>query len=124
MKDYTYFKASELACKCGECDGGEMDEAFMEKLISIRAMLGEAVTLTSAYRCKAYDKSIGGKGAHSTGKAVDIACSGNKAHSIIGFASFKGMTGIGVKQHGEHNSRFIHIDDTEGATRPWLWSYK
>jgi len=100
-----------------------MDDGFMEKLISIRSILGEAITLTSAYRCKAYDKSIGGKGAHSTGKAVDIACSGKQAHSILALACIKGMTGIGVSQKGDHAKRFLHIDDTEGATRPWVWSY-
>jgi len=123
MKDYKYFGAWELECKCGKCDGGEMDEGFMQSLISLRELLNEPVKVSSAFRCEAYDKSIGGKGAHSTGKAVDITCSGSKAHRILGLAMELGMTGVGISQRGAHSARFIHLDTTEGATRPWVWSY-
>ena len=41
------------------------------------------------------------------------------------FIPAMGMTGIGIKQHGPHNKRFIHLDNLDNSThpRPTIWSY-
>jgi len=51
---------------------------------------------------------------------------GNVAYKIIELSIKHGMTGIGVAQRGNHDSRFIHIDNMSSDThpRPWVWSYK
>jgi zinc D-Ala-D-Ala carboxypeptidase len=63
-------------------------------------------------------------GAHSTGRAIDIAVQGEKAHQLLKKAFSMGIGGIGVNQKG--SGRFIHLDDldeTDNHTRPWVWSY-
>lgn len=49
---------------------------------------------------------------------------GALAYEVVAAALLAGMRGIGVKQHGPHSGRFIHLDDLrDGYPRPNLWSY-
>ena len=127
-KRWKYFSEEELRCKgTGEL---KMMEEFMTKLILLREKVNQPLVISSGYRTPEYNKRIGGssKSAHILGQAVDIVCSGTKAHTILMHALELGFTGIGVKQHGDHKSRFIHLDTVktgvEGIPRPWVWSYK
>ena len=125
MKDYKYFKASELVCRCGECDGW-MDDNFMEKLQGMRKEADFGFRLSSAYRCPSHNtkvSSTGVSGPHTTGKAVDILCYGSRASKVLALAYTVGMTGIGVSQKGGHAKRFIHVDNIHADNRPWIWSY-
>lgn len=122
---YPFFSDDELRCKCRKCNG-QMNPTFMAKLVQLRSELGQPMHLSSAYRCPEYNALVshtGTDGPHTTGRAVDIQCYGNLAYSIISFAEKYGITGIGISQKGDRKSRFIHIDDLEGNTRPWVWSY-
>lgn len=123
---WQYFNTSELQCKGKDCCGGKADmhPDFMAKLVAIRRELGFPFVLSSAYRCpihNAKESSTGTTGPHTTGRAVDILVRGTNAYKLIEAALRHGITGIGVKQKGV--TRFIHIDDLEGQTRPWIWSY-
>ena len=124
MSVYTYFSHDELACPC--CGQQAMDPVFMDRLMSMRQMLGFPFPVTSGYRCKLHNAEVGGTelSAHLTGHAVDIAVRGEQALYIVVNALDFGMKGVGVKQHG--SSRFVHIDDIDGSEkqpRPWIWSY-
>lgn len=125
---YDYFSDDELRCKCG-CGSAYMDDAFMRKLVSLREKMGFPFHLTSAYRCPMHNEAVshtGREGPHTTGRAVDIALFGGQAQLVITNAGMHGMTGIGVKQKGDYNSRFIHLDDLPNdphQPRPWVWSY-
>lgn len=120
---WEYFSLKELSCPC--CGKMEMNPEFMEKLVLLRKECNFPFKITSAYRCEAHNRAIHGKSgsSHLTGNAVDIQVYGNRAYDIITKAGSYGMAGIGVSQNGEHQKRFIHLDDAEGDTRPWLWSY-
>ncbi|MDC0529213.1 D-Ala-D-Ala carboxypeptidase family metallohydrolase [Gammaproteobacteria bacterium] len=123
-----YFSDKELACKCGECSGeNQMSPAFMERLDELRSEYGKPIILSSAYRCPAHNKKVsstGENGPHTTGKAVDIKVSGQDAHRVTRIAFRLGFTGIGIKQSGRWQSRFIHVDTLSmGDTRPRVWSY-
>ena len=122
---WQYFSVEELTCHCG-CGRSEMDHDFMAKLVAVRRLNGRPMNLSSAFRCPEYDASIGGAGVHPTGHAVDILISGENALDIILLAHDRGMSGFGIKQHGDHASRFVHLDDLVGGKgpRPWIWSYK
>ena len=128
-KRWKYFSEEELRCKgTGEL---KMMEEFMSKLIELRKKLGQPMVISSGYRSPEYNERIGGssKSAHILGKAVDNVCSGKKAFTVVKLAVVLGFTGIGIQQRGEHNKRFIHLDDVEpdkyeGIPRPWIWSYK
>jgi len=118
MSDWPYFS---------EVDE-RMDEAFMDRLITLRQELNFPLPVTSSYRTVEHNKKVGGgtNSAHLLGRAVDISISGKKAFKLIEAALDLGFTGIGVKQKGPHNKRIIHIDDcphTQKRPRPRIWSY-
>ena len=101
----------------------------MEKLIEVREAVNVPFVITSGYRHTSHPVESVKKspGAHTTGHAVDILIRGGDAYRTILLAAAFGMTGIGVKQHGPHSSRFIHVDTMERSDRhprPWIWSYK
>ena len=123
---WKFFSDNELKCK--GTNEIHMDEEFMEKLVAIRDKLNLPMIITSGYRSKEHNKAIGGakNSPHLQGKAVDVACYGEKAYKIVQLALAEGFTGIGVKQKGAHGARFIHIDTMEVGPlvpRPWIWSY-
>ena len=125
--NWIYFTEAELACKgTDECD---MHPEFMEKLIAVREDYNQPMIITSGYRHLAYNDTIGGakNSPHLYGRAVDIKVAGGDALRLIKMALRHGMTGVGVKQRGDHDRRFIHLDDmpqSDTHPRPWIWSYK
>ena len=125
--NWIYFTEEELACKgTDECD---MHPEFMDKLIAVREDYNEPMIITSGYRHLAYNDTIGGakNSPHLYGRAVDIKVAGGDALRLIKMALRHGMTGVGVKQRGDHDRRFIHLDDmpqSDTHPRPWIWSYK
>jgi zinc D-Ala-D-Ala carboxypeptidase len=120
-----FFTVKELQCKgTDEC---EMDEGFMDRLVSVRKAFNKPMIITSGYRHQAHNSAIGGArySPHLYGKAVDVAVDRTDAYELVRVAMNHGMTGIGVKQR--NGSRFIHLDDmspSENHIRPTMWSYK
>ena len=123
------FAFTELACsETGECG---MDEATMDRLQLLRSHYGSPLTITSGYRSLTHPNEIkkDRPGAHTHGRACDIAMHGEPAYSIVGRAENHGFTGIGIQQRSDvpHHKRFIHLDDLEDdifhGERPWIWSY-
>ena len=123
---WEFFSVQELKCK--GTDEIDMDEQFMKKLEALRKELNQPMIVTSGYRHAAYNQVVGGvrNSPHIYGKAVDIACHGKKAYNIIRLGMKYSFTGIGVKQHGPHEKRFIHLDTmpNDDHPRPYIWSYK
>ena len=123
-----YFSQIELQCHCG-CGESNMNADFMQKLIALRQHLDFPLCFTSAYRCAKHNQAVstsGGTGPHTTGRAVDILIHGEKAFMLITVAKQFGFTGIGLKQHGSHVQRYVHLDDLTTMatiTRPMVWTY-
>ena len=120
------FSNKELSCSC--CGENEMNKETLIALQRLRDAIGKPISLSSAYRCPTHNDKIsstGKEGPHTTGKAIDISCSGKMAHEILSFAMIRSNTwkGIGISQKGKHKSRFIHLDTIESDNRPWIWSY-
>ena len=87
------------------------------------------MAISSGYRSLAHNSAINGArySPHLFGRAVDVLCFGKEAYILIGLAMKHGMTGIGVQQRGDYDSRFIHLDNMDKVKphhRPWIWSYK
>ena len=120
--DYPNFSEDEMRCSCG-CGRADMNPDSMKLLQDTRAVFGHEMRVTSAFRCKDYDQRIGGAGVHPTGQAADIWISGEPAYHLLAVALLMNMRGIGLKQHGPHLSRFIHLDTTHGPMRPRIWTY-
>jgi uncharacterized protein YcbK (DUF882 family) len=129
---FTFFRDSELACRCGDCDGGawSMSARFMHRIVDMRRKLDFPFVVSSAYRCPAHNAAVsttGIAGPHTTGRALDLRVYGHRAFAIVGIAKQYGMTGIGIQQKGPRNVRMVHLDDlgdveTQGP-RPWVWTY-
>jgi hypothetical protein len=123
--DYPNFAEPEFACHCG-CGAADMDPDFMDKLQAARTMAGFGFRVNSGFRCIQYDNQKGGKGVHPTGHAADIGVYGLHAYELVGFAHIVGITRLGLKQHGAHEKRFIHLDTLvkRHYPSPWVWTYK
>jgi len=122
---YPNFSEKEFACShCGEC---HMNESFIAKLQSLRSHYGKSMVISSGYRCKDHpiEKRKRKPGTHTSGHAADIKIKQGAAVELLTLALRSGaFTGIGIQQKGDHDSRFIHLDDKDmGPTRPTIWSY-
>jgi len=119
-----YFTHSEFDQK-GLAGSGEefMDRSFLANLDALRHKCGFPFVITSGYRSPEYNdrvSSTGLTGAHTTGKAADIACSRENAYTVLEQALEMGcFNGIGIQQKGD--GRFIHLDTV--GTNKRLWSY-
>lgn len=122
---WANFSLAELRCKCGQCgsDGTEMDPAFMHQVQRLRELYGKPLVVSSAYRCRRHpvEARKSQPGAHTTGAALDIACSGADAVAILRLALSLPFTGIGVQQKA--SGRFLHLDMAPALPRPMIWSY-
>ena len=121
-----HFRASEFRCRCldkglrsAEFCGGNIapegvDPALIEGLEILRAELGgRPIYVTSAYRCPAYNRKIGGapKSYHVTGKAADIVVSGVDYLEVMRVIERLGIfTGRGLYPDGH----FVHVDTRFG----------
>ena len=119
-----YFSLAEIECR--HCHALAVDHETMNRLVLVRAVLGQPMPVTSGYRCPTHNEAVsktGPAGPHTTGRAVDIGVSGETALHLVAAAVAHGFTGIGVSQRGLN--RFVHIDDLQAPAypRPTLWSY-
>jgi hypothetical protein len=127
-----HFSESELQCKCG-CERMEFTDAAVERLEKLRLAAGFPIIINSAYRCPDHNvevSSTGPDGPHTKvgldNITVDIKAYGAKAYRLVTIAPGYGFTGIGAKQNGPKEKRFIHLDCIMPgglAPRPWVWSY-
>ncbi|MEE9510289.1 MAG: D-Ala-D-Ala carboxypeptidase family metallohydrolase [Candidatus Bathyarchaeia archaeon] len=123
-----YFIHSEFDQK-GLPGSGEkfMDRLFLSQLDALRHKCKFPFIINSGYRSPEYNNQIsttGFYGAHTTGKAADIAVERQNAYLLLQNAlEMECFTGIGIKQHGDR--RFIHLDTLtpDEALRPTIWSY-
>lgn len=119
----NYFTEEELSCPC--CGVNGFNPETLKRFNVLRELLGEALPMTSGYRCGAYNKARGWTQTHATGQAGDLGVSHITAYLVIKEAPKLGFTGIGVKQKG--NRRCIHLDDLPAMLpdrpRPHIWSY-
>jgi len=122
--NYPNFKPAEFACKhTGEC---QMNPGFMHRLQMLRNAYGKPMKITSGYRHRSHpvEAKKTTTGAHTLGRAADVAVTGADALRLVYLAHVHGFTGIGVNQKG--SSRFIHLDDltvADNFPRPTIWSY-
>lgn len=123
---WEFFSEGEL--KCSGCGKAFMDDGFMKQLVELRRTYGKPMIITSGYRDADYNRKIGGapNSAHLYGKAVDVRVMGQDAYTLLKMALAMGFTGIGVKQHGPVENRFLHLDTIntqDNIVRPIVWSY-
>lgn len=121
------FTPEELTCRCG-CGQLAVDTEFLDELVRLRYEFARPMAISSGYRCPAHnvrESSTGPNGPHTTGGAVDVQISGEAAYDL-GYLAYRfGFAGIGFRQHGPHEARFVHLDRLVGRQypRPRVWTY-
>lgn len=118
--NYQFFTRAEMSCSwTGKC---EMDPTFMLMLDSLRLAHGKPIRVSSAYRDPSHPSEAvkPAPGWHTKGKAADLLVSGEDAYKLLRLALSIGFTGIGVKQTGPAEKRFLHVDT---RPTPAVWSY-
>lgn len=108
------FNSYEFRCGLGRscsCSTILIDDKLVEYLQKIRDHFGKSITITSAYRCPSYNKSIGsGAGSyHTKGMACDIVVSGVTPREVAKYAESIGIKGIGLYETNA-DGHFVHID--------------
>lgn len=122
---YKNFSEHEFVCSCG-CGRADMKPSFMNRLQILRTKAGFSFPINSGFRCPEYEESIGGKGEHTHGEAVDLGLFGDRALFVISNAQKCGFDRVGLKQHGPREKRFIHLGAiiSPDYPSPWIWTYK
>lgn len=124
---WTHFRPGEVAC---QGSGAILVvPAFLDRMDKLRRSVGQPIIINSWYRSPSHNARVsttGPNGPHTTGRAVDLSASGAFAFLVMRVALELGFTGVGLKQHGSHAGRFVHLDDLEDGSpgpRPAVWSY-
>lgn len=120
MGDLTKnFDRSEFACKCG-CGLDDINMDLVDRLQSIRDVLGVPLRVNSGCRCFAHNQAVGGvpDSAHLRCNAADLAANDSELRWRLVKAAYGfDFERIGVAQ------TFVHLDVDPFAPQPRLWRY-
>jgi uncharacterized protein YcbK (DUF882 family) len=115
------FSTAELACKCkrADCKTQRINIALLKHVQTLRDLCG-ALRVTSAYRCEAHNKAVGGstRSQHKLGRAIDLQPVGDflapKPKDALAKLK-KQAVDMGVFNGlGLNYATFLHVDDREG----------
>lgn len=111
-----HFYRDEFQCKC-QCGGDTVDVNLAKALNLLRLHFNKPVTINSGFRCKAYNKKIGGskKSQHMTGKAADIKVKDVSARKVQLYLKDMYPDRFGVGSY----KRFTHLDVRSGGPVRW-----
>lgn len=110
------FEDTEFACRC--CGKYWIHPDVLRGLATFRRIIHRPVIITSAYRCPAHNRAVGGakNSFHTMGRAVDLYVSKLTAADLAKLAETVEVFrngGIGIYTP----EQFIHVDD--GPKRRW-----
>lgn len=99
---------------------------FLAWMDALRIDYGLPIYVNSWYRSPESNKTVsdtGEDGAHTSGEALDIRVSLANAVRLVEVAMRSGCKRIGLKQHGPHDKRFVHLDFDRSKPSPRFWTY-
>lgn len=103
-----YFQPHEFECRCG-CGKGfaDMDPRLLALLDAARDKAGLPMQLTSAFRCPAHNRAVGGvaDSSHTKGMAVDIRCADSRSRFVL----IPTLVAVGFRRI-EAAPTWIHVD--------------
>ncbi len=97
-----------------------MHPTFLARLQSLRDAYGRPMQITSGYRDPSHPVEARKvtTGAHTLGRAVDVAVQGEDRFHLVRLAMQHGFTGIGIA------ATFVHLDDVVSELpRPRIFTY-
>ena len=116
MKLSNNFDSSEFECQGVECcnHSAPMDRVFIERLQRLRDAIGSSISVSSGFRCRTHNKSIGGakNSYHALGLASDIKCSSLSVDNfaVIAKKHFKGVIIYPTWVHVDDRAKRYHGD--------------
>lgn len=117
-----YFKDSEFKCKCGKCGKGiaDMQQKQISMLVEARKLSRTGFVITSAVRCEAHNKKVGGEpnSAHTRGFACDIVAENSAAR----FQVMRALVMVGFRRIGIY-SGFLHCDTDPTLPADVMWRF-
>lgn len=120
MGDLTKnFSRSEFACNCG-CGLDDVSIDLVDRLQSIRDVLGVPLRINSGLRCLQHNQAVGGvpHSAHMRGTAADVAV----LDSELRFRFVKAALGFDFERVGIAKT-FVHVDLDPFLPQPRIWVY-
>lgn len=115
------FTRDEFECQCKKCDAQMIDLELVDKLQSIRDVLGVKLKVTSGYRCITHNAKVHGSShsKHLYGFAADWRTLDRVVNPVaLGIiAQAVGFGGIGIYWHSE--AAMCHADTRTGKAT-WL----
>lgn len=114
-----YFNRPEFVCPC--CNDEDMDENFMRRLDAARLVAGVPFSITSGWRCKDHNLTVGGvaESAHTRGSASDIAVPDSSRR----FAVVSALLSVGFKRIGIYNGTgHLHVDLDSSKPQGVIWT--
>lgn len=116
-KSWEFFERTEFSCPC--CSRNNISTELVDRLDYSRSLAGIPFRINSGFRCKQYNRKIGGKprSAHLDGSAVDIKCpSGSIKATIVGSLFAGGIKRVGIYKN------FVHADISKKLPYPMIWT--
>jgi uncharacterized protein YcbK (DUF882 family) len=115
----SYFVKKEF--KCPDCGKVIVSAWLIHLLNKVREGLGKPMIVNSGYRCKKYNKKIGGgkNSAHLRGTAADIKCKSSKNKFLMIELAYK----AGFKRIGVYDT-WLHLDVDAELPLEVLWVKK
>ena len=122
----TDFFTGEFRCRCNSnrCHITLVHPKLIDSLQTLRSLLARPLIVTSGFRCKTYNKIIGGRprSYHTRGMAADILClqPEHLDELVVAATDISAVGGIGRYPL----RRFVHIDvrPREPFSAPATWS--
>lgn len=103
----------------------------------IRVAINRPLVVSSWWRCAKHpiEAAKAEPGVHYYGLAMDVIISGKDVAKAIRFIMAQdnpyviGRFGLGLRQFGPHDTRFLHFDIAGNRhrwsdMRPWIWTYR
>ncbi len=112
----SYFKEKEF--KCPDCGKVKVSAWLIHLLNKVRESYGKPMIINSGYRCKKYNKKVGGKpnSAHLRGTAADIKCTNSSDRYLMLLLAYE----AGFKRIGVY-PEFFHFDVDSELPLEVLW---
>ena len=110
------FLLREFRCRDGS-DAILLDSTLVKLLQSVRDHFGSAVSITSAYRTPAHNRSVNGATSsyHVRGQAADFTVTGVSNRDVAKYLQDIGAKGIGLY---DYTGGFVHINTRE---KKYFW---
>lgn len=116
VSKWKHFDEKEFCCPC--CGEHRISKNLVDRLDFSREISGIPMRVTSGYRCKQYNRKVGGKprSSHLDGTASDIFCPSGSIKATFLASFFES----GIKRVGIYKN-FIHVDVSEKLPSPMVW---